>query len=413
MDSTPAFWPRYGLWCALAVFVVTRVLIMIVACTAPQDRSSARTGLWWSSVPTARWDAGHYSIILRSGYPLVNGRLPGPPTSDTIAFFPGYPLLARPLTYWLGPDAALVVLTHIAALVGTIFFYLWARRRYDDRIAFWGVTLLSTYPAAMFFSSGYAEGLMVCWVALILWLLDHQRLWTAALVTGLSTATRPTGLCVGLIVVLWVLLYGPRRMRLARAAGVGLLCVSGIIAFQLHLWQHYGRPDAFVAVQSAWETQKEPENKALTLLTFKSVIQPATRPLKDSARGLTHLALGHTDQAKKYFQRLLTPEDWNPFISLTIVVLGVVGLIRPGRLPRILYLLPILVFLEGYLPDPYRGGRLIGIARYQLISLPAFLLLASWLAGLRVQWPRYALCLGMLGLQCIYVRRFVNWILVS
>jgi len=401
MTLTPALWQRYGLWCALAVFVGTRVLIMIVACTAPQDRSPLRKGAWWSPVPTARWDAGHYSIILRSGYPTDHGQLPGPPTSDTVAFFPAYPLIARPLAYWLSPDAALVVLTHIASLVAVIFFYLWARRRYDDCIAFWGVVLLSVFPTAMFFSSGYAEGLMVCWVALALWLLDRQHLWAAAIVTAISTATRPTGLCLAVIVVLWTLLYGPRRMRLVRAGAIGLVCITGLVAFQLHLWQHYGRADAFMAVQSSWEVQREPQQKALSLLTLKPLLQPASKPV------------WRPDSAKLYLGRLLTPEDWNPFFSLGMVVLGVAGLLRPGRLPRILYLLPILVFLEGYLPDPYRGGRLVGIARYQLISLPAFLLLASWLVRPHLHWLRYALCLGWFGLQCIYVRLFVNWILVS
>jgi hypothetical protein len=76
-------------------------------------------------------------------------------------------------------------------------------------------------------------------------------------------------------------------------------------------------------------------------------------------------------------------------------------------------LLPILVFLEAYLPDPDRGSRLIGNARYQLMALPAFPLLASWLAAPRLAPARYLLCAGMLALQCVYIRLFVNWILVG
>ena len=115
---------------ALAAFVGTRALIWIVASHAPQDRS--RTQYCWYDVPTARWDAGHYLYILENGYPpLVNGHLPARPLSDAIAFFPGYPLVARPLARFMNHDAALVVLTHVASFVGMGFLYLWARRRRD------------------------------------------------------------------------------------------------------------------------------------------------------------------------------------------------------------------------------------------------------------------------------------------
>ena len=75
-----------------------------------------------------------------------------------MAFFPAYPLMARPLARWMRPEVALIVLTHAAALLATVLLYLWARRRYDGRVAFWSAVFMSVYPPAMFFSTGYADG---------------------------------------------------------------------------------------------------------------------------------------------------------------------------------------------------------------------------------------------------------------
>ena len=84
---------------------------------------------------------------------------------------------------------------------------------------------------------------------------------------------------------------------------------------------------------------------------------------------------------------------------------------RPSRASR--FLLPIFVFLLAYLPDPVNGGRLVGIARYQLAALPCFALLAGWRVLRR--WPVVFVVLlaAAFFLQCLYVRGFCNWVLVG
>jgi hypothetical protein len=186
---------------------------------------------------------------------------------------------------------------------------------------------------------------------------------------------------------------------LLRLALVGLISISGFLAFQGWLWHYYGRPDAFSAVQSNWETKAKVDDPVLRVLTLKSVVQPAFRPIKFALRG--------------EFDLLKTSTNWNPLWNLCILMLAVAGLFRPSGVPRLLYLLPILVFLEAWWPDPYRGDRLVGIGRYQLIAVPCFLLLAGWMAA---RWPalvRYGFCAGLLFLQCVFIRDFVNWILVG
>lgn len=402
MQSTSGVWQRYGLASAMAVFIAIRIVVLIAAYTAPvdPDRLDAK---WSSHVPTVRWDGGHYWYILRNGYP------PGPPTSDVVAFFPGYPLAAWPLTVFMSADAALVVLTHVASALAMVFLYLWSGRRYGPKAAFWSVLLLSAYPAAFFFSTAYADGLLLLCVTVALWLLDRERIWMAAVVAGLGTLVRPTGLALAGVAWLWALLREPRRRwprRLPYLVGLGLTCVSGLIGFQLYLWYHYQRPDAFFAVQSNWGSPQSVGNPIERILTLKPVLQPAFRPIKYALRGEFARLVEVDPDTGEY-------RVWNPLLNLIVLITAIVGLARPGRIPRITFLLPILVFLEAYLPDPYRGDRLVGIARYQLIAVPCVLLLAEWISR---RWPRsaaYGMVAALVALQCVYIRHFVNWVMVG
>jgi hypothetical protein len=384
---------RPGVWLAIAGFLCTRAIILAVALLAPQDRTRPDAPAWWSDVPLVRWDAGHYGRIMMDGYPAE--------ITDTAAFFPGYPLFARPFALLFAPGVALIVASHVAALVCAVLFYSWARRCTDAQTALWAVMLWSCYPPAMFLSAGYADAVFVMCVAAALWLLQRQQFWLAAAVTAYATATRPTGLALAAVVVIYAMVYGPRPplpRRLILWGAIGLITISGLIAYELFLWQHYGRPDAFFAAQVSWAptVAKHPWHRILTLTP---VIQPALQPVKSVLRG--------------DFGALLEPTTWNATFNLLALIVGIVGLCRPRRIPRIVFLLPIFVFLLAYLPDPVKGGRLVGIARYQLAALPCFALLAGW--RLLRRWPVVfaVLLVALFFLQCLYVRGFCNWILVG
>lgn len=391
---------RHGLWFAVAGFLLTRVVVWVAAYAAPQDRARPdAAGKWWSDVPLMRWDGGHYGHIQRLGYP--------PQINDTTAFFPAYPLLSRPLMLLFHPDWALVLTSQIASLIGVIFFYSWAKARSDARTAFGSVLLLSCYPPAFFFSAAYGDGVFFLCVALALWLLDRKQFTAAAGVCAVATAVRPPGLMLAFLATLWIWMRRPYRSwprRIGAIALLGALSVSGLAAFQFYLWQHYGRFDAWTAAQQSWSPKPVPRawSKALTL---RPVLQPALQPFKCVIRGVR----GEPGA----FAKLLEPFTWNMTFNVLILFIAGAGLYRPRNIPRLAFLLPILLFLIAYLPDPVTGERLVGIARYQLVALPCFVWLAGW-SGLR-RWPAVfiALLAALLAFQTIYVAQFCNWILVS
>ncbi|HOA75584.1 MAG TPA: glycosyltransferase family 39 protein [Phycisphaerae bacterium] len=382
---------RYSLALTFAVFLLIRAVVLVAAYTAPLDRT--RPNLWWVDMPLSRWDYGHYAVIMERGYP------PGDPRCEQIAFFPGYPLAGRLLRPWLPPDLALPVVSHIAAAVAVCFLYLWARRLFDPKVAFWGATLLSACPPAMFLSAGYADALLLACVAVALWLLQKGWIYSAALASGYATLTRPTGLALAAVIVLWAWFDGARlnwTRRGLRVIAIGTIAVSGFIVFQAYLWHHYGRPDAFVQTQSNWGMDKPVPNPVERIVTLKPLVQPALKPLKYLARG----------QFDKFGEPL---ETWSPMFSLLVLVVAVLGLCGRSPIPRVLFLVPIFVFLMAYLPDPYRGARMVGIARYQLMSLPCFVLVGSWMARRWHGLVRYALIVGMVAVQCMYARLFADW----
>lgn len=427
---------RCGVYSALAAFALTRALTLGAAYAAPQERERAGAPGWWSDVPTARWDGGHYRKILLDGYPDA--------IDDRVAFFPGYPLLARPLTAWVDADVALLGVTLVAGMGVVAVLYPWVRRHSDARTATWSVLLFSAWPATMFLSTTYSESVFLLCVVGALALLDRGRLFAAALLSGVATAVRPTGVILSVIVVAWAFLAllgrsswatfwlgrGARRgeggderhigvvapparglvpttrdsseaarpsqalVGVVKWLAIGVVSVVGLLGFMSYLWQHYDRADAYRIAQSGWKTSPA-RRPWLSALTFRAALEPALRPVKALVRG----RLGDLTQ----------PRTWYAASNLAFVAAGVAGLVRPGRFPRLVFALPILVFLMAYLPDAANGGRLVSIERYQLVALPCFVLFAQLLMRVPGVAVRGAAIAALLAMQCVYIQRFANW----
>ncbi len=392
-SSRAAWWG--GLAGTVAVFALTRCFVLWIAFHVPHPPATTRYVLPES--PLIRWDAGHYLWIAQHGYHGL------PCDSEALAFFPGYSLVARLFIPFMRADVAMVVVTHLAALIGLMALYAWSHRHAGAFAAFCCASLVCCYPPAMYFSVGYADAVLFACVAVTLLLLERGWLLPAALVCGFATLTRPTALALAAVVVLhaWLARTGTSLVRrLLLMLCLGTVSVSGFLAYQGYLWHLYDRPDAFFAAQQNWHAHPDPANPIFKILTLKPVLHPMFRPFKYIAR--------------RQWDRLFEPPRFaNPFFNLVILVLAVWGLRRPGTVPRVFYLLPILVFLMGYLPDMANGGRLIGIARYQLIALPCFLLLTRWMLARWRGWGVAVLCLLLLAYQGYYIHLFACQVLVS
>ena len=124
--------------------------------------------------------------------PIEQGHVAG----STIAFFPLFPLSIRWLSQATGLSliASGVVIASVTGLTAMIAVWALIRRFADQAAADRGTLLLAVFPASFVFSMGYAEGLVLTFVAFgIVALMDRR--WVLAGVLGLlATGTAPMAL---------------------------------------------------------------------------------------------------------------------------------------------------------------------------------------------------------------------------
>lgn len=359
-----------GLSLTLCVVVAVRLMVFAAGVGSVALADPAEFDLRYTSgQPWIAFDAMHYALITQEGYPTEG--LP-----PYIAFFPLLPMMARALLGMIPVETALLLIAHVSTLAGFAFFYAWCRQLTNHAIAMAGCLLLVTFPAAAFFSAGMTEGPFFCCVAAVLYFLQRGNLWTAAVVCGIATALRPTGVALSLVVIFWSIPQSLAASTLARWAAISILSVSGIALYQAYLWQTYDRFDAYFAAQSYWEPGglKTPADE----IVLAEIAARQAAEVRD---------------ARFYLRKTITPQAWNRGLMLVVLGLTVYGLVRPGPIPRVMFMLPLVIFLMAYLPG--WGTRASSVVRFQTAALPCFILGALILA----RWDRPRMVGTLLGAQ--------------
>lgn len=218
---------RRGVWYVLRVYLVMRVALTVVALVgvallpafAPGQVEGipgpvdVRPGwpapplapeLGWSNVITAweRFDALWFLRIAEDGYEPRSAAFPE--GDGSAAFFPGYPLAIRGVSWAIGghPLAAGLLVSN-AALVGALLvLYFLTRTELSEAAARRVVVYAAVFPTAFFFLAPYSESLFFLLVASSLWAARRRRWGLAGLTGALAALTRNVGLllCVPLAV---------------------------------------------------------------------------------------------------------------------------------------------------------------------------------------------------------------------
>jgi hypothetical protein len=191
------------------------------------------------------WDGGHYVAIAEHGYTDAAA------LQDRAAFFPLYPLLMR-MVAWL-PGVS-IQLAGILISLGSIALVTWfladyLNRQFGESVTRNTIVVLLVTPYAVFLTAVYTESQFMLLAILSLWFADRKQWWAAAIVCGLATATRVTGLAL-VPTVLW--LAYRHRQSLSRLFGLAAISVSGIVAYVTYTWIELDSPFAFLRAQSDW-----------------------------------------------------------------------------------------------------------------------------------------------------------------
>lgn len=332
----------------LATYAASRAALLLAAWFGryfPRDEHypvalAARRG--WLLVPWraldvwGRWDSNLYLEIARDGYSASRATL--------LAFFPGYPYLARAAGALGGSSEAAVYLaglavSNVAAVAGLTCLHQLARELLaDEEAAGRSVLYLLAFPGALFLSCFYSEALFLALGAGAFLAACRER-WVVAGVLGFFLAlTRPVGvLFAAPLAVLHLERIGwdVRRLRwrvlalLLVPAGLGLHVATG--------WRITGDPLAIFHVQAGWG-----------------------RALTDPWTTLTHPRGFHG-----YMSRI------DGAVAVAFAALGVAALVvfRTRSLGLLLLLLVAPILLS---------GTLMSGTRFLAVAFPAFLLLARW-----------------------------------
>jgi len=382
-----------GLMTTMLLVVAVRVCILCVGYASIHSADPAAVPQFQFEHPWIAWDARHYHDIAQQGYARdrVGEPFEGGTTFSRIAYFPLVPLVGRALSSVMRLDVALVTLSNLCALIGFGFLYDWARRLVGARAAAICVLIAATFPGAVSFAAGMTEGPFFMMVAITFWLLQQDRFYPAAIVVGLATATRPTGVALAIVVLLYAWLRTNNvalNKRVALIVALGAISFSGVICYQGFLWHRYHSPTAYSEAQSHWNRLNQ------------------ERMQVEAQQGVKRYSW-------QFFRdRLFTPQAWNRGLALAILLVTVIGLIKPMGIPRIYFLLPLIILLMTALPG--KGLRISSLPRYESGAIPLFLLPAIWLSA---NWRRapvmVAVLLVQFGMQIYYAFLFPRQIWVG
>jgi hypothetical protein len=210
----------------------------------------------WDRLLVSRWDSVHYIGLALRGYSTCRPRPVPPdflesPGQCQLSFFPGYPALA-----WLASFGTRLavdwVMLGMSLLASVVFLYLWThevmRRALGTRACYLSLLAFNVFPAAFALVTVQTEPLVLvatlgCFIA-----VQTRRLTLGALLSGLATGIRITGVGVPVAYALAIFaLYWSERRRitpgLVLATGARLaLSAWGVVVMMAYQYWRFADP---------------------------------------------------------------------------------------------------------------------------------------------------------------------------
>lgn len=218
----------------------------------------------------ARWDAGWYAGIANVWYHA--DRQFDPTHANSIAFFPGLPMLMRVVRHTINVNLwiAGIVVVLVSFLLALVCLYRLAREDMPADQARAALLFLAFYPFAVCYSAVLTESVFLLTASGSFLYFRRNQLVKAALFALATGIVRPNGflLCVplGLLAVMpfarsrgWLpgergtesQAWGPLVVKLAVAA----LPVASMACYAAYVYSLTGDPFAWAKAQQAWGRQ--------------------------------------------------------------------------------------------------------------------------------------------------------------
>jgi hypothetical protein len=233
---------------AVQIYLLSRVLVVVCAVVSVTLVDSVPARGPWPSVggprvaalqALGRWDGAWYLDIARHGYHPIRFGAAGHASE---AFFPGFPLLVRGLTFVTGAPAltAGILANLVLGAVAAVLVWRLVSEVAGPDAARRSTTLLCFSPGAYVLTMTYSEALFLAATVAALLMLVRRQWWAAGAFTAVAGLTRSNGaalVAAGLVVAavaIW-------RRRDWSALAAPLLGSTGTLAYFAYLYIHTGR----------------------------------------------------------------------------------------------------------------------------------------------------------------------------
>ena len=287
-----------------------------------------------------KWDARWFMGVIDKGYYYV----PGGKTN--LVFFPLYPLLVKAATRLVGnAQVAGLLISNAALFVGLVFLHKLIRLDGHDReAAARAVLYVLIFPASLFFSIFYSEGLFFG-LAVAAFYYARRKKWLAASILGFFLSlTRSIGVFIVIPLAIEYLEIDFSNFRLdlkkLKPDVLWLLLVpAGLGSYMAFLYFRFHDPLLFIKAHGSWG------RKVTTL--WDTLLSFSTFPT---------------------FYRLI-------FLGTLILVLMLIVYAFAIRL-RLSYIVFVLIDVLVIMSS----GLLESFPRYMAVLFPLYLVLALWTA---------------------------------
>jgi hypothetical protein len=335
--------------------------------------------------PLFRWDAGWYGGIVSEGYEYESDG-----KQHNIAFFPLYPLLTKAVSFLMPGDGerpiwlAQIAISNICFVVALACIFLFCRRLGPNSAAAWGLCFATFFPMSFFFSSGYPEALFLALVCPAGLALLSRRLTIAAVLIGVATSVRPTG--VAFIPTLAVFAWKQHRLagRTRSVVGLAILASSGGLLYLAYLAYRFGTPFVYFENFESW---LDPNRLYAPLEML--YLKPCWDRMEDYVRLWRTLPLRPN--------QLLEPAWLTSLWVMGGLVISINGLIFDRTDLRWFYFIPLLLILIPYWSSRGTPPTFEAIPRYLASAYPMYVALGLWVD--RGNWKP----LAAMGLACMAV----------
>ncbi|GAB3745021.1 mannosyltransferase family protein [Microlunatus parietis] len=268
-------WVRFPVFAWLAARALIQGLGWIVVAVAgvPEHARPGPFGTFFN------WDSGYFACILEAGYfgpACADGT-----TIERVAFFPGYPLLARGLGWLFGLGTvplgdsgaaagtfALWLVPALCSLGAGILVYRIAEHWHGTTVARRAVIFFLAGPYALFLVVSYSEALYLLGATAAWWCCLRRRYLLTAAFGMIATATRVSGLfLVPALIALYLVdvrrnpgSFRPHRLIMVAASGLGAALYLGWLWWRtgsLTVWFDAQRDGWNRITQWPWQTLRQ------------------------------------------------------------------------------------------------------------------------------------------------------------